>query len=273
MKQMNILVTCDSGYAKQAALMLYSLQRTQTDYFLNIYAVGVLGEKDLALMEKALDKDRAVIRRVSYDPAMLKSAPVTDRYPIEMYYRIFAAKYLPEDMDRVLYLDPDVTVIRSLAELYEMDLGDAFFAAASHVKEATLLEKVNQARLDMNGIYINSGVLLMNLKALRKEQRMEEIAEYIKEKGAMLFLPDQDIISALYSDRIIPVDPLKYNMTERLYTFGHVKGMQTEWVWRNSCIIHYCGKNKPWKPGYLGKLDAFYLGNLLAWEQAKEEKA
>lgn len=34
--------------------------------------------------------------------------------------------------------------------------------------------------------------------------------------------------------------------------------LDLNWVWENSRIIHYCGRNKPWKDNYLGQLDQFY---------------
>lgn len=271
MKTMNILVTCDSGYAKQAALMLFSLQKHHPDVFLDIFAAGSLQEGDIMLMGKALDSERSRITHAAFDGEMLKGAPTTDRYPVEMYYRIFAAQYLPEYMDRVLYLDPDLVVTGSLKALYSMEMGDAFFAAASHVKEDTVLEKVNQKRLDMEGIYINSGVMLLNLETLRREQEVQAVVDYIAAHEKVLFLPDQDIISGLYSDRILPIDAHVYNMTERIAAAGFLKGPDTDWICISAAIIHYCGRNKPWKPGYKGKLDIFYLLNRIEWEKKIDE--
>ena len=31
-----------------------------------------------------------------------------------------------------------------------------------------------------------------------------------------------------------------------------------DWVRENSAVIHYCGRNKPWRPGYIGMLDVFW---------------
>ena len=31
-----------------------------------------------------------------------------------------------------------------------------------------------------------------------------------------------------------------------------------ESIRKNTVIIHYCGRNKPWKDNYLGQLDCFY---------------
>ncbi len=52
----------------------------------------------------------------------------------------------------------------------------------------------------------------------------------------------------------------RYNMTERLF-MRHApfeKRLTLAWIRRNCVIIHYCGKNKPWKDHYRGVLDVFY---------------
>lgn len=55
--------------------------------------------------------------------SILADAPTTDRYPLEMYDRIFAAHYLPQDLERVLYLDPDLVVNGPLDDLWEPGSG------------------------------------------------------------------------------------------------------------------------------------------------------
>ena len=177
-----------------------------------------------------------------------------------MYYRIFAAKYLPPTLDRILYLDPDLVVLKPLSSLYALPLNGYFFAAATHVRK--VLRKLNGLRLgagfDEAGPYINSGVMLMNLSRLRAEQDTDAVFEYIRRHKNTLLLPDQDIISGLYADRIFPIDARIYNMTERLLIFGNRDGLTPEWVAQNSAIVHYCGRNKPWKDRYNGRLGVFY---------------
>ena len=36
------------------------------------------------------------------------------------------------------------------------------------------------------------------------------------------------------------------------------KKLNLDWVRENSVVIHYCGRNKPWKSGYVGVLGVFY---------------
>lgn len=276
---MNILVTLDAGYLGPLSVMLRSLLESHPQQSFDIYVMnsGLTEENFKSVRQKVesyhgLKSGRMQLIDVKVDRAMLQDAPITDRYPQEMYYRIFAARFLPETLDRVLYLDPDMVVINPLNELYEMELGNAWFAAASHVRG--VMEKLNEIRLQSEepGPYINSGVMLMNLKQLRENQDESQVMEYIEKHRNLLMLPDQDVISALYGGKILRIDPYRYNMTERLLMaqFASREPVDVAWVRRNTSIVHYCGRNKPWKERYVGKLDCFY--RYYAPEQVQPEE-
>ena len=274
MQTMNILVTLDRGYLSPLRVMLFSLLESNPDAAFHLYVLhSSLTEEDLSMLASLADAGRWKVTGVEASDPRLEDAPTTDRSPKEMYYRIFAAKYLPQELDRVLYLDPDLIVNLPLEELYRTDMGNCLFAAATHVQEAS--RKLNELRLDMEegGVYINSGVMLLNLPLLRQEQDYEEVFRYIDSHKKYLVLPDQDIISGLYAGRILELDPFRYNMTEKLFAL-RVKSdawHNLDWVRENSAIIHYCGRNKPWKPGYLGKLNVFYDETLRRMASAGEK--
>lgn len=268
-RELNVLVTLNSGYVPQLCVMLHSLVRNNTSRFIRLYVLhSSLTKEDFESIESTLR--RASLRytaensfevvSLNANTLDLSNAPVTDRYPHEMYYRIFAARFLPGNVERVLYLDPDIIVNGSLEELYDCNMSGYLFAAASHV--GTLMNRFNVVRLDMdeNAPYINSGVMLMNIGLLREKQNIEEVFDYIVNHKKVLCLPDQDVISALYGPEILPLNPYRYNMTERLFAFRIESELwkSLEKVRESSVIIHYCGRNKPWKSGYIGKLDVFY---------------
>ena len=252
---MKLLMTLDRNYVPQMNVMLFSALHSDSAAHFDVYLLHDEGLSEADVAEtRALLGQRGALHLIRVDESGLADAPTSDRYPKAIYYRIFAAKYLPDTLERVLYLDPDIVVRQSLRELYEVPMGTAFFAAATHIRG--FLHRLNELRLDMDedSPYINSGVMLMNLRTLRAEQDMEEA-----HKGRLM-LPDQDIISALYGQRILPLDPIRYNMTEKLFSLHRYNGdgMTLEDVRQQSAVIHYCGRNKPWKPGYLGELNVFY---------------
>ena len=153
---------------------------------------------------------------VFVDPAMFDGFPESKRYPRQIYYRIAAPLLLPDTLERILYLDADTIIINPLTTLYTTPFGDAYFMACTHTRK--LLEKLNAARLGMDEAapYINTGVLLYNLPALRADLDMERVRAFADEKQDVFLLPDQDILTALYGDRVHLLDSMVYNLSDRI---------------------------------------------------------
>ena len=255
----HLMVTLNERYLRPLTLMLYSLLQADAEEYTVYLCHRGLTPAQIARLEEDLDCPRCQLVPVEVKEQFLEGMPL-GHYPPEMYDRLFAPRLLPEELDRVLYLDPDIIVLGPLGELYRMELGDSLMAAATHVREA--LRRLNQLRLGMSpqGLYINSGVMVMNLTRMRQLQRPQMVLEYLEQHRRHLWLPDQDLISGLYGDQILQLDSWKWNMTERLYAMqpGRRERVGISWVRENSVIIHYCGRGKPWKGRYLGSLDVFY---------------
>lgn len=229
------------------------------------YDVFVLHSDLEESIQRAMERDfqeRVTFHFLQVPEELFADFPETARYPRQIYYRLAAPLLLPRELDRILYLDVDVVVINSLRTFYEMDFESSYFVGCTHTRE--FLTKLNQARLqsDKAVAYINTGVLLMNLNVLRQVIRLEEISAYVREHEKALILPDQDILTALYGDKIKLVDSLRYNLSDRVLNFyngSHPKEKRdVNWVRRNTAIIHYCGRNKPWNESYTGTLGVFY---------------
>ena len=269
---MNLLVTLNEAYLPYLNTLLISIIRNNPSCRFTVYLLHTSVSQTAVVQTKKILGEHGNLVMIEATDHGLDNAPTTEQFPREMYYRIFASKYLPGDVDRVLYLDPDIIVNGSLAELYNIPLDGYYFAAASH--NGKVMRFINGKRLDLKKEcpYINSGVLLMNLDLLRKEQKYEDVFAYIEKKKSKLLLPDQDVISGLYGERILKLDTYIYNMTDRLYRFDRILGKRRsfEWFKDNSVIFHYCGKNKPWKKNYSGVFGIFYQDTLAYMEGACE---
>lgn len=199
---------------------------------------------------------------IEVDETQFKDFPISSRYPLEIYYRLFASMLLPADIDRILYLDVDIIVISSLKKLYTMDFENNLYIASTHISETMTL--MNAKRLGLQKVvpYINTGVLLMNLEALRNVVNKEEILDFVNTHKNKLVLFDQDVLTALYGDKTKIVEYTKYNLSERMMNFYNLRNpkdrIDLAWVRKNAAIIHYCGRMKPWKDKYIGCLDVFY---------------
>lgn len=262
MDTIKLLTTLDENYLPQLQVLLTSL------------ALNNPGEKfELILLHSGISGAalEGTARRCSaygwsfspllVEDALFEGAPVTKQYPKEMYYRLLAPELLPERHERALYLDPDILVINPIRELWETDLRGRLFAAASHTAVSELANGVNQLRLGTEHEYFNSGVLLMDLAAGRREIVPADIFSYVGEHRKGLILPDQDVLNALYGERILPVEDVRWNYDARYYS-GYLLRSAGEydlgWVMQNTSILHFCGKEKPWKPKYIHRFGILY---------------
>lgn len=220
-----------------------------------------LTTEDTAALQAAAG-ERMKLHFIAVPADMFEGFPATERYPHQIYYRLAAPLLLPGELERVLYLDVDTVVINSLAELTAMPFDGTDLMACTHVRRT--LTKLNQARLGMEQTapYLNSGVMLLNLPLLREHTDFGEIQKYAWEKKHALFLPDQDILTVFFGGHVKLLDSLRYNISDRVLAFHNAdpkkEKLDADWVRKNSVIVHYCGKAKPWKANYHGTLGIFY---------------
>ncbi len=258
---MNVLVTVDRRCLKALSVMVKSLVENTRDT-VHLYVMHrSLTEEDLKDIKRVVPSPRLVLHNVPVTKTFVKHAPTSRRYPVEIYDRLFAAWCLPEEVHRILYLDPDLVVVRPIDDLWNVNLHGNLFAAASHVDP--LATFFNDLRLcaSPGTPYLNSGVLLMDLDAIRKRTSPKKIQSYIAWHTLFLALPDQDVLSALYGRKTLLLDPTLYNMTERLYRkecMRYGKERTEKQVFSSVRIVHYVGRNKPWKDTYRGDLDVFW---------------
>ena len=262
METIDLLVSLDENYLPQLRVMLYSASLNNPGVNFRVFLLHRgFSTEQLSSFSRQLEALDMELRAVRVDERLFESAPVMKQYPQEMYYRLLAAQLLPEDMDRVLYLDPDILVINPLTPLWRLDMGGKLFAAA-HTGMTELANNVNRLRLGTERDYFNSGVLLIDLARCRAEVNPEEIFSYVSEHAEELLLPDQDILNALYSSRILELDDALWNYDARNfknYLMRSNGAADMEWVIENTAVLHFCGRAKPWKPHYRHRFGMLYL--------------
>ncbi|PDO09606.1 MAG: glycosyl transferase family 8 [Candidatus Reconcilbacillus cellulovorans] len=260
----NLLVALDANYLPALRVMLKSMFVNHPDESFAVYFMhSGIPDKDVGELRRFVESEGHRLYPVAVDAGLFADAVVFRHYTKEMYYRLVAHRFLPENVDRVLYLDPDIVAINSATAFYRTDFGDCYFVASEHTPAVKMTAKFNQFRLGIPQAkgYFNSGVLLINVERMRKEADVEDVFRFLKENRHRLILPDQDVLNGLYWDKIKPVDCLIYNFDARYYEFfkliPHHK-VNLKWIEENTVFIHYCGKRKPWHPSYKDELGRFY---------------
>lgn len=258
----DLLVTLDENYLDQLKVLVTSIYINNPGSIFNIYLIhSGIEESVLGALERDLKNFSYRLYPIKASDDLFSSAKTTDRYPKEMYFRLLAGKLLPENLSKILYIDPDILVINSLKEIWETDIREFLFAAASHTGKTDMANNVNKIRLGTDTDYYNSGFLLINLDMARKEIVPEEIFAYADENYKNLLLPDQDILNAMYGDKILPLKDSIYNYDARNYSTYLFKSKGEEdlaWVMENTVVLHFCGRDKPWKKNHRSRFTALY---------------
>lgn len=262
MEEIALLTTLDENYLPRLQVLLTSLAvNNPGERFHLILLHSGIPEKALEAVCRQCSAHGYAFTPVCVADTLFQGAPVTRQYPKEMYYRLLAPHLLPEQLKRVLYLDPDILVINPIRPLWETDLQGNLFAAAAHTGKTELANSVNQLRLGTDQAYYNSGVLLMDLEAGRREIVPQEVFRYVERHRKELILPDQDVLNAMYSEKILPLDDVLWNYDARNYTNYLLRSggvCDLPWVMEHTAILHFCGKEKPWKTKYIHRFGILY---------------
>ncbi|MDA5387769.1 glycosyltransferase family 8 protein [Loigolactobacillus backii] len=261
---MNLLFAIDNQVVDQLLTTLYSIHVNTPKQQFDVYVMQKDKLKKTAKITAFCAKLGINYHPIVLGKAFLEDVPVTNRYPEIIYYRLLAQRYLPDDLTRILYLDVDILVINDLAVLYQLDLGKHLYAAASHsALTNNVTEPLNKIRLGNYEAesYYNSGIMLLNLQLIRAQVKTADIVDYIEQNKMALLLPDQDVLNGLYGHQIKKIPDERYNFDARhspLYYALSNGQWDLDWVIKNTVILHFCGRDKPWKKDYHNRYAGLY---------------
>lgn len=130
------------------------------------------------------------------------------------YIRLFFSELLP-DLERVLHIDCDTIIKGTLEEIYQSEFQNNLCGACYDCLPTPKI----MAGLSKQTSYFSNGILLFNLKQMRKEHTQEKFINYIVEQKGELPHLDQDVVNFILHGRIFLL-PAKYNLMTQTILFG-----------------------------------------------------
>lgn len=172
--------------------------------------------------------------------------PELEHVTQEMYYRYILPDVL-KDEDRTIYSDVDVLCVGDLRPLWELDLKGNLLAAVSEGEAGEFKKRL----MDLEGEapYFYSGLLVMDLAAMRDGGYADKLMENTVKYADKISWPDQDIINLTFRNRILQLGPEWDGISVRYSPFR--KGIVI-WHFPGFTLKPWCNiwKNKTW-PIYL----------------------
>jgi lipopolysaccharide biosynthesis glycosyltransferase len=265
---MNVATALNKRYVTYAGVMLYSLCYNNPEPITVYLLHSELEECDIQKLRDGLQGFSITIIPMKVDVKMFGDRfPTTVQWTVEAYYRLLLVDLLPEDVDRILYLDVDMIINKSLNELYNVDFGEDELIVCQDMCGVRYQDYLNKKQQEMfqpmlkQGYqYFNSGFLLMNINAMRGTYNFDYYLKIAEVWNYEMHAPDQDILNYAHWQHVGYVDWGTFNLFARI---AHIHGITYEEVSAQSAIIHYAA-DKPWTT-----TDYHYDIEKIWWEYAK----
>ena len=143
-----------------------------------------------------------------------------DRHSIATFYRFFIMHLLPQEIEKVIYLDSDIIVNLDITEFWQIELRDKPFGAVPEFyqisdRDVSIKNRKKYITICTEGVvnpedYFNAGVMLINLKMLREEKATISAGMKFISEHPQFKLLDQDILNYCFSTTYLKL-PLKFN--------------------------------------------------------------
>ncbi len=235
-----VCYTCDNNYAEYTAVSIASvIKNSNANDNLTFYVIS----------HNISDENREKIEKLKYIKDFnvnfitpkeeifndFKNIKTTEYLPLASFFRLKIASLIQNE-DKIIYLDPDTIIEKSLSEFYGTAISNYFCAGIPDISYKRLGKRLG---FNENNKYINSGVLLVNLKKWRDENAEEKFINNAKQYENLFILGDQDIINKSFENQVLIVNN-KWNV--QVINFYSRSDYSQKFN-----ILHYTGSQKPWK--------------------------
>ena len=214
---LNIILAADDNYVPLLGVAITSLiENNQKDFDkINIF---ILDDEITSKNKKRLEN---LINNSNHNLYFIKNKNVNDlkidlhslgkNQNLTAYSRLFVASLLPNDIDKIIYLDCDMLILGSFKKLWMKNI-DNYYCGA-------VLAPISDASKTMLGFkleedYINSGFLLINLKKWRQDNIEEKFIQFMTKNQDKFYQHDQGILNNVFKNQILILNP-KYNFFPR----------------------------------------------------------
>lgn len=249
-EQVEVALAADAAYVRHAAVAAASIARTTPATLAHLLVAPDVTDDDCGRFVASVEACGGRARIHPVDERRLAGLPTMGRIGTVMWYRLLLPSLL--HADRVLYVDADTYAVADCTALVHRPLDGALIGAAHNVLEPR--ERARVAALDIPGglPYFNSGVLVLDLAALRATEAMERVLLVARRRADQLLWPDQDALNIVLGDRRQVLHP-RFNVQNSLFHWGgwatEVFGASVvEEALASPVLIHFEGPGpaKPW---------------------------
>lgn len=284
---MNVMYTCDNNYVWLMGISAISLFESNVHIKeLNVYLLGEnISRENKEKLDRIADKYGREIKIIDVPKLNIPQTLVSARWPLSAFTRLFSGVILPTYVDKILYLDCDTIITGDISGLENIRFDNNIVFGVKDCISGTYKENIG---LDKDSPYINAGVLVFDLNALRNINISEKIETYMNRYMKFINYADQDILNGMFKEKIGELDPKFDVMTiDIVHTYEEIQKLRRptnfykkerlELAKRNPVIIHYTTNMRVVRPWFSNTDHPFanefekYM-NMSPWKDKKLKK-
>lgn len=261
---MNIMYAADDKYAEIMGVSILSLLENNKlvddiKFYIVEDAISLENKKKIFSMVSQYNRQIEFIEKPDIRE-LVKTDLLTLRWSDSAYSRLFLKELFScnSKIDKVIYLDCDTLIVDSLQKLWDIDVSDSLGAACLECMSCVHKYIIGAKKKDN---YINTGMLLLNVKKWIDEDIQTVCCNFIKKYKGKTEYVDQGVINGTVSNQFKIISP-RYNLTTLAYDFtyeemqiyrkpdfGYTKQEWQEAI-KNPVIIHFTTSFLSIRPWY-----------------------
>jgi len=236
----------DDRYAPHAAVAIRSIVATSPAAHLR-FTVLYEGVSDARRKQVESVAPDAEFRWIDVGGLGIPDYSSREHFSRAILFRLGLESAAPEKCRKILYIDTDVICTRDIRELWETDMGGRPLAAVedSYVDPDAFAQvwsvEPNQAS------YFNSGVLLIDIEAVRREKGFQRAIDFVAQHAADVRFADQDALNFVFWGRWTRLDAI-WNVQRHMVIPSLSAGLAPRLRLNAKAprIVHFTGPHKPW---------------------------
>lgn len=249
-EMVHVACGADAAYVPHLAVMLHSLC-VHVRAPLQIHVMdGGLEDAARDYLRRVVAAHRQRIEFVSIDVDRLRHLRLAEWFSPANYYRMLLPELLPA-LDRVIYLDADIVVADDVTPLWRTAMSDLELGAVPNVLHPkNPQDHVYNLGLAAPRDYLNSGVLLMDLRQMREGDMTRRLLDFAGAHPDLMLYADQDAFNGLLKGRWHRLHPrwnLQTTMMEVDPAAQPLEGEELRDALARPAVVHYMGWWKPWR--------------------------